>query len=109
MWEFNEIVGHIKLYFHGSQVRGEYWGTTAKRIVRTRRKQFEYKTHKLYVEKSIRNSSNEAILAVVEEYLDGCAAELQKRHIDLREFNTIKSHIDWLGLYKSTNIFAAQT
>src|SRR5690606_17482106 len=39
-WEFNEIVGYIKLYFMGTQVRGEYWSTIPKRKIKTRRKQF---------------------------------------------------------------------
>ena len=44
-WSFNEIVGYIRLHFLGGQIRGEYFGVAAKRIVRTRRKRFEYKRH----------------------------------------------------------------
>ncbi|MCT7360942.1 hypothetical protein [Thalassolituus pacificus] len=52
-WEFNEVVGHIKLFFMGSQIRGEYWGTEPQRKVRTRKKKFEFKAHKLVAEGAI--------------------------------------------------------
>ena len=39
-WEYNEIIGYIRLYFFGTQIRGEYWGVNAKKIVRTRKKSF---------------------------------------------------------------------
>src|SRR5690554_2346937 len=67
-WEFNEIVGYIKLHFLGTQVRGEYWETIPRRKIRTRRKQFEYKTHKLAAEVEIRKQSQDGILKSVEEY-----------------------------------------
>ena len=105
-WEFNEIIGYIKLYFLGTQVRGEYWSTIPKRKVKTRRKQFEYKTHKLFVEIEIREKTNEGILAAIEEYLVGCARELKNRHIDLREYNSLKNYIDWPSIYEAKNPFA---
>ena len=36
-WDYNEIIGYIKMHFLGSQIRGEYFGVKAKRIVKTRR------------------------------------------------------------------------
>ncbi|MFT4805747.1 MAG: hypothetical protein ACI9YE_002973 [Psychroserpens sp.] len=105
-WEFNEIVGYIKLHFLGTQVRGEYWETIPKRKVRTRRKQFEYKTHKLAAEVGIRDKTNDGILQAVEEYLERCKGQVKNRHIDLREFNTLKKHLDWQSLYKTNNPFA---
>ncbi len=105
-WDFNEIVGYIKLYFLGTQVRGEYWSTIPKRKVKTRRKQFEYKTHKLYVEIEIHKQTREGILAAIEEYLKGCARELKNRHIDRKEFDKLKNHIDWPAVFRETNSFA---
>ena len=105
-WEFNEIIGFIKLYFFGSQIRGEYWATKAKRMTKTRKKEYEYKTHKLYMELSIRGKTNESILATVKEYILGCKRELNRRcHIDLREFESLAPHINWVNLYESNNRF----
>ncbi len=39
-WNYNEIIGYIRLYFLGSQIRGEYWETKTKRKVRSRKKVF---------------------------------------------------------------------
>lgn len=102
-WEFNEIVGYIKLYFMGTQVRGEYWSTIPKRKVRTRKKQFEFKTHKLAAETEIRKMTNEGILDAVTEYISACKVQLKRRHIDLREFNVLKDNLDWISLFNSIN------
>ena len=40
IWEYNDVIGYIKLYFYGTQVRGGYWSVKAKRIVRTKKKGF---------------------------------------------------------------------
>ena len=87
-------------------MRGEYWGTIPKRKVRTRRKQFEYKTHKLAAEVEIRELTQAGIIKAVEEYIDGCKKEVKNRHLDLREFNNLKAHIDWPSLYRDNNPFA---
>lgn len=52
-WDFNEIVGNIKLFFMGTQVRGEYWSTKPHRKLMTRKKQFEFKEHKLVAESNV--------------------------------------------------------
>jgi len=105
-WEFNEIIGHIKLFFMGRQVRGEYWSTKPRRKVRTRKKEFEYKAHKLVAESEIWDKTNEGILSALEEYLSRCKKELKSRHIDLREFESLKDHIDWVSVHKTKNVFA---
>ncbi len=46
-WDYNEIIGWIQLHFLGVQIRGELWRVKAKRIVRTRKKVFEWDTWKL--------------------------------------------------------------
>lgn len=99
----NEIIGFIKLYFMGTQVRGEYWSTKPKRKVRTRKKQFEYKTHKLAAENEIRAETNEGILNAVNEYISDCQRELKGHHLDLREFEALKYNMDWVSIFNSIN------
>ncbi|GAA4814534.1 hypothetical protein GCM10011365_03580 [Marinicella pacifica] len=105
-WEFNEVVGHIKLFFMGSQIRGEYWSTESRRKVRTRKKRFEFKAHKLVAEGEIWEKTSDGVLAAIEEYLSRCKKELKDRHIDLREFEALKNHVNWLSVHKTTNVFA---
>lgn len=104
VWEFNEIIGYIKLFFMGNQVRGEYWSTKPRAKVKTRKKEFEFKAHKLVPEAEISQKTNAGILSAVENYLDRCKKELKSRHIDLREFNTLKGHIDWLAIHETKNL-----
>ncbi len=105
-WEFNEVVGHIKLFFMGSQIRGEYWGTEPQRKVRTRKKKFEFKAHKLVAEGAIWEKTSDGVLAAIEEYLSRCKEELKGRYIDLREFEALKNYVNWFDVHKTTNVFA---
>lgn len=99
-WQFNEIIGYIRLHFLGSQVRGEYFGVNKKRIVRTRTRTFEHLTHKLAPEVDILQPlTSESILAAVREYLENCKKELPLRHIDTVLFEVIAEHVDWRALY----------
>ena len=105
-WEFNEIIGFIKLFFMGTQVRGEYWSTKPKRKVKTRKKDFEFKTHKIVAECEIRQKTNVYILRAIEEYLTRSKQYLKNRHIDLREFEALKDHIDWVSVLEAKNTIA---
>ena len=99
-WEFNEIIGYVKLYFYGNQIRGEYWAVKAKKIVKSRKKQFEIKTHKLHVALTIEDDTNNGILCKIEEYISGCENKLRERYVDKQEFIKLAPHIDWAKLYK---------
>ncbi|RBO86200.1 hypothetical protein [Marinomonas aquiplantarum] len=106
-WEFNEIVGFIRLHFLGSQIRGEYFSVKAKRITRTRKKIFEYSTHKLAPELNIgRDASNQEIFKVVSKYVADCYKELPKgRFIDDGQLKSLGSFLDWRALLKSSTDF----
>lgn len=98
-WEFNEIVGYIRLHFLGTQVRGEYFGSPKKRIVRTRKKFFEYKTLKLAPEVPIEPpQGNSEIVSAVREYIDDCRHELPRRYIDAAMFEALAPYINWVDL-----------
>jgi hypothetical protein len=100
IWRYNEIIGFIRLHFMGSQIRGEYFCIDAKRIVRTRRKIFEWRTHKLAPEVSVPpEAASEQIFDLVKEYLGRCKRELRKRHIDTAILDTLGPYIDWKRLY----------
>ncbi|MBA2587607.1 MAG: hypothetical protein H0U98_03185 [Alphaproteobacteria bacterium] len=95
-WRFNEVIGHIRLNFLGSQIRGEYFGVSAKRVLRTRKKLFLYKTHKLAPEVSLPfKASNNQIWDAVQEYIEDCRSELRGRYVDAELLSTIGPHIDW--------------
>ena len=99
-WEFNEVIGFIKLQFLGTQVRGEYFEIKAKRITRTRKKIFEYITHKLAPELEIkRGANNQEIFGVVKDYVSDCYKELPEgRFIEDEQLKSIGPFINWRAL-----------
>jgi hypothetical protein len=100
MWRFNEIVGYIRVHFFGSQIRGEYFSVIKKRMVRTRRKVFEYRTHKLAPEISVpAKASSEEIFKLVKQYVADCRQELPGRQIDETMLDVLGPYIDWHRLY----------
>jgi hypothetical protein len=108
-WDYNEIIGYIQLHFLGTQIRGEYWQIKGKRIQRTRRKVFEWRTWKLAHEIDISTgASNSEIYALIREYLADCARELKGRHIDVRRLEAIGPYVDWRGLLGHLPSSAAQ-
>ncbi len=41
-WEYNEVIGYVRLYSLGTQIRGELWLMRAKRIVRGTKKNIHW-------------------------------------------------------------------
>lgn len=98
-WQFNEIIGYIRLHFLGTQIRGEYFASNAKKIVRTRNKQFECKTWKLAPETEIPiSASNPEIWRLIQDYLGACQRLLPNRTVDTSVIDTIGLHVDWRKL-----------
>lgn len=99
-WQFNEIVGYVRLYFDGSQVLGEYWRTRRKRLVRTRKKVFWCVGHKVAPEVDIPiNPSSADVEAAVNEYVERARSELKGRHIDTAGLERLGRFLDWASLY----------
>lgn len=99
-WEFNEIIGYIRLHFLGSQVRGEYFSVRKKRIVRTRNKTLEFLTWKLAPEVDVEYPhTSENVLHAVRAYINRCKGELPNRFIDTKRFDAIAEFVDWGRLF----------
>lgn len=98
-WIFNEIIGYIRLHFFGSDIRGEYFSVKTKRVVRTRRKVLEWKTHKLAPEVWLsKDVTNAEIAAAIREYLADCKRRLPGRYIDTEIIDRISPYVDWRAL-----------
>jgi hypothetical protein len=101
-WDFNEIIGYVKLHFLGYQIRGEYVGVKVRRYVRTRSKLYEWQTWKLAPEISIESdASNSEIFGTILEYIDACKQELPNRYFDVGLLETIGPHMNWRDLINS--------
>ena len=101
-WEFNEIIGYIRLHFLGTQVRGEYFASTKKRIVRTRTRTLEWITWKLAPEVDIDPPyGKEEILRAIRQYVCDCKRKLPRRHVDDELFERVAPHVDWPAVLRS--------
>ena len=102
-WLFNEIVGYLRLYFLGTQVRGEYYAPNRKRIVRSRTRVLDFQTWKLAPEVDIPLPiTSVGVLEAVREYIKDCKRELPKRFIDDTLFEATCDHTDWKAVLIST-------
>lgn len=102
-WEYNEIIGYIRLHFLGTQIRGEYWGVNSKRVVRTRKKTFEYKTWNFAPEIDLhREPDSLSIFSKIIEYLEKCQKELKGRYLDTDNLKAIGPYVEWKTLYEDS-------
>lgn len=101
MWNYNNIVGFIQLYFYGNQIRGQYVRNDKERNVRNGKKHFIYDdSHKMVPEMWIEcSSSNEEILNIIKKYASSCKSELPKGYyIDMSPLLNIGPHIDFRSM-----------
>jgi hypothetical protein len=98
-WRYNEIVGYLRLHFLGSQIRAEYWRVETKRIVRTRRKQIEFRDWKFVTETEVpMQGTNQEIFSAVQQHIADCRRKLGRLHLDSTSIDTLGPHLDWRAL-----------
>ena len=98
-WEYNEIIGYIKIYQWGNKIRCEYWETNSLRKVRTRRKQLERKTDKYCDIFFSKKQTNSELIEIIKKAVQHCKNRVgKKRHIDSCVFDTIVYQVNWKKL-----------
>jgi hypothetical protein len=103
-WQFNEIVGYIRLRFVGQQVWGEYYGSSNRMPKRSRNKVFTYKLNKLPAEKDIPvGATNSQIFRAVKQYVNDCAVELPKLYLDDEWLDRVGPMMDWNAVMQASS------
>lgn len=98
-WLFNEIIGYIRLHFRGTQILGEYYSVSRRRIVRSRSKIIDLQSWKLAPEVDISSPyRTPQVLAAINAYIAACRREVPHRFIDASLFDVISPHVDWEAL-----------
>ena len=98
-WRYNEIIGHLRLYLYGHQIRVEYWQTQAKRIVKSRKKLFGSVSTKIVDEVTVKDlDSNKEIKGAIEAAIKLCENKFKNRYFDMHYFNAIKDHVSWVNV-----------
>ncbi|PYI91908.1 MAG: hypothetical protein DME97_12000 [Verrucomicrobia bacterium] len=107
-WQFNEIIGYIRLHFLGTQIRGEWWTVDAKRVTRTRTKIFRYSGWKVVYEQEIpKGSTSKEIYRLLLLYLERAQKDkkLKRFYVDTSVFESIGPLVDWDAASKTLNGF----
>lgn len=91
-WRYNEIIGYLRIYQYGSQIRAEYWQNDVKRVVKTRRKKFVIKNRTLVPEVRIKDGD---IAEAIDLCVNACKNKLSKRYLDLETYELILRHVNW--------------
>lgn len=99
-WRYNEIIGWIRLFALGFQIRGEYWFIRAKRIRRDLRRKRVYYSGKTFEHSFHPDESAAKIYEEICRELERLQDErpFKGRHLDLDTFRTIGSFIKWRQL-----------
>src|SRR5258708_2596595 len=97
-WQFNEIIGYIRLHFLGTQIEGEWWRVDAKRVTRTRKKLFLNEHWKVVYEEVISEGSTSIeINWLILFYLKRAQEDknLKRFYVDTSVFERTGPHVDW--------------
>jgi hypothetical protein len=100
-WDFNQIVGWIRLYAEGSHVGGHLWWVKERRLQRKMWKTFYLSSYSdILATYFTLNDDSDGILRETLAQLEGRAREtpLKGRHVDLSTFCRIGPFINWRGL-----------
>jgi hypothetical protein len=103
-WDFNQIVGWIRLYTWTGNIRG-YLFFASERITKVmRRKKFITKRGNFIKIRVFPEQSNEEILTTLKTTILAKVAEhtrLHRFYVDMGVLDVLGPHIDWIGLTKS--------
>ncbi len=101
-WRFNQIVGWIRLYVLGSQIRGETWMCRAKRYTRNGRRRYRF-FGKAFEMSCSKDMTSAELGAEVEDRLRSCVKNFRsgKMHVDLECFMTASQFLNWRSLVDS--------
>ncbi len=99
-WRFNDVVGYLRLYLNGYQVRGQLWYVNVKRILRKpRHKRLFCKNTRFGIPVDISpQSSNREIFNQIIQYLDSVRPRFKNRFIDSALLETVGPYVDWKSL-----------
>jgi len=101
-WKYNDIIGWIRLFVCGRQLRGEYWWVTSRRIIKRGKKEFSYCGKAFESEDIISEDSNQ-IFSILCGLLNQLSKErpFKSRYIDMELLLTLGPYINWRELIDS--------
>jgi len=102
-WRFNQIVGWVRVYRLGDQLRGEYWSIKAKRFGWQLRKKCFIPQGKAFEIWPGDKETTKQIFNRICQRLRTFENELRGRVIDLESFENLGRFVDWCRLISTLN------
>jgi hypothetical protein len=99
-WNYNQVIGAIKMFVNENEIRGELWLSNKKRYTRNMNQKcisLQGKAFEYYVDDNTTNNeiANEITKLIIE------SIKYDKRiYIDLECFNNIKKYLDWKSVIR---------
>ncbi|QOJ19404.1 MAG: hypothetical protein HRU77_01055 [Gammaproteobacteria bacterium] len=99
MWNYNEVIGWLKLYRLGSQIRGELWFINSRRIRRGARKKFS-NLGKIFEISFIESQSESEIREEVSSAIQRAAEKppIKGRYLDRQCFDLVYTQLCWKNI-----------
>lgn len=96
-WKYNEIIGYLEFYTQKTDIRCAYYKVNVKRIVRTRKKQYEINDDTIYKINIVRRFTNEQLVSKIKGLVDNCISldKFKNRYVDKTLFDNTVNYIDW--------------
>lgn len=104
-WRFNQIIGWLRIYALGTQLRGESWLTTAKRITRNpSHKQIAWNGNAFEFTTSMNDTSAQIRNELMEEVKSFASSLKSHRYLDLPQFEMLSLHINWKKIMRHSRL-----
>ncbi len=102
-WQFNQIIGWLRLFAEGMKVGGHLWMAKGFRYSRRMPKKTLYLTtpSNVLATRFLGESTSKEIFEHTLDHIDAFAKQLRTRFLDLSVFRRVGPHIDWGGLLKT--------
>ena len=102
-WRFNDVIGWVRLYVLGTQIRGELHWLRAKRIGRHVSDRIYFESGKLFEGSVDLRWSSQKLLQTIKRRLKeiSSSGKIRGRFVDLETFNAIAPHVNWKALVRS--------
>jgi hypothetical protein len=105
-WQYNQIVGWIRLFIEGGGVGGHLWWVNTNLLRRKMRRTFEFRTASNALATWLPDDADSGLIFKrTLEAVEGLSKvpEFKGRYIDLSVFRRVGPFIDWRGLMAAVN------
>jgi hypothetical protein len=103
-WRYNEIIGWVRIFRLGSQIRGELWGVSQRVSRKLVKKKFFYigKLFEYSIAFKLKNLTNKRITQIVKDEIKSglVGSKFERYHVDWENYERITRYFSWKDAMK---------